>query len=210
MSHDPWVWVAAFLTLCIFSFLYKDNPFYRVAEYLLIGASLGYALPIIWDNTVIPKVIVPLQHHEYYLLIPLCLGLLYLARLFPKHAWLSRWPIAFALGTGSGIALPLSLQADIFKQIQGTMLTKAMLTPSIIPVIHVIGNIVLFVGVIATLIYFYFSVEHKRAVGGIARVGIWYIMLAFGATFGYTVMARISLLIGRFQFLLHDWLGLIK
>jgi hypothetical protein len=33
-------------------------------------------------------------------------------------------------------------------------------------------------------------------------------MVSFGAGYGYTVMSRISLLIGRFQFLLHDWLGL--
>ena len=210
MSHDPWVWVAAFLTLCIFSFLYKDNPFYRFAEHLLIGATLGYALPLVWKNVVTPKIIVPLQHHEYWLLIPLCLGLLYIARLIPKYAWLSRWPMAFALGTGSGIAIPLSLQAGIFKQMQGTMLTKAMLSPSITPTVHIIGNIVMFVGVITTLIYFYFSIKHTGTVGKVARIGVWYIMLAFGATFGYTVMARVSLLIGRFQFLLHDWLGVIK
>ena len=35
-------------------------------------------------------------------------------------------------------------------------------------------------------------------------------MIAFGASFGYTVMARVSLLIGRIQFLLHDWLGVIQ
>ena len=207
MSHDPWIWVAAFLTLCIFSFLYKDNPFYRFAEHLLIGATLGYALPLIWKNVVTPKIVVPLQHHEYWLLIPLCLGFLYIARLIPKYAWLSRWPMAFALGTGSGIAIPLSLQATIFKQMQGTMLTKAMLSP---PTAHIIGNIVMFVGVITTLIYFYFSIKHVGTVGKVARIGVWYIMLAFGATFGYTVMARVSLLIGRFQFLLHDWLGVIK
>ena len=36
--------------------------------------------------------------------------------------------------------------------------------------------------------------------------GILFIMVAFGASFGYTVMARISLLIGRFQFLIDDWI----
>jgi hypothetical protein len=34
-------------------------------------------------------------------------------------------------------------------------------------------------------------------------------MIGFGATFGYNVMGRISLLIGRFQFLFADWLKLI-
>jgi hypothetical protein len=35
-------------------------------------------------------------------------------------------------------------------------------------------------------------------------------MVTFGASFGYTVMSRMSLLIGRIDFLLHDWLGMIK
>ncbi|NQU06577.1 MAG: hypothetical protein HQ568_10825, partial [Calditrichaeota bacterium] len=42
--------------------------------------------------------------------------------------------------------------------------------------------------------------------GGTARAGIWVLMVAFGAAFGYTVMARISLLIGRMDFL-GQWIG---
>jgi hypothetical protein len=34
-------------------------------------------------------------------------------------------------------------------------------------------------------------------------------MITFGASFGYTVMGRISLLVGRITFLLDDWLGII-
>jgi hypothetical protein len=35
-------------------------------------------------------------------------------------------------------------------------------------------------------------------------------MVGFGATFGYNVMGRISLLIGRFLFLFTDWLGFVQ
>jgi hypothetical protein len=35
-------------------------------------------------------------------------------------------------------------------------------------------------------------------------------MISFGASFGYTVMSRVSLLIGRLHFLLSDWLGVIR
>lgn len=200
MSHDIWVWVAALLTLFILSFLYKDNPFYKFAEHLMIGISLGFGIALSWYNTIIPKIWIPLrQEHHFILIIPMLLGLLFWARLIPKYAWLSRWPIAFTMGTGVGMGLPLVFQASIFKQIQGTMLTS-----------FTFSAIIAFIGVIATLIYFYFSLEHKGVVGGVAKVGIWYIMISFGAIFGYTVMARMSLLIGRFQFILHDWLGVIK
>ena len=36
------------------------------------------------------------------------------------------------------------------------------------------------------------------------------LMIGFGASFGYTVMARLSLLIGRALFLLQDWLEVLK
>jgi hypothetical protein len=71
-------------------------------------------------------------------------------------------------------------------------------------------QIIILVGVFTVLIFFFFSLEHKGAIGSISRVGLFFIMISFGASFGYTVMARISLLIGRFQFLLDDvWKGLI-
>jgi hypothetical protein len=67
-----------------------------------------------------------------------------------------------------------------------------------------LDNLIIIVGVLAVLIYFYFSIEHKGVVGGVSRVGIWFLMLGFGAAFGYTVMGRVSLLIGRMNFLFID------
>ena len=32
-------WIAAFLTLGIFSYLYRDNPFYKIAEHVFVGVS---------------------------------------------------------------------------------------------------------------------------------------------------------------------------
>jgi len=102
--------------------------------------------------------------------------------------------------------VPVTLEAYIFKQVEGTILTRAMVNNWFLG----ISNAIMFVGVLTTLVYFFFSKEHKGFLGKSARIGIIFIMVAFGASFGYTVMARISLLIGRMQFLLHDWLGIIK
>ena len=73
----------------------------------------------------------------------------------------------------------------------------------------IVGSLVIVVGTFTGLVYFFFSKEHKGAFGGAARVGIFFIMITFGASFGYTVMSRMSLLIGRMDFLLGDWLGMI-
>jgi hypothetical protein len=75
---------------------------------------------------------------------------------------------------------------------------------------EVVLNLIILVGVLSTLVYFYFSKEHKGLLGVSARVGIWFIMIAFGAHFGYTVMARVSLLIGQVNFIFIDWLGIIS
>lgn len=50
----------------------------------------------------------------------------------------------------------------------------------------------------------YFSAEHMGAVGKISKIGIVFLMVGFGASFGYAVMGRVSLLIGRFQFLFEE------
>jgi len=59
---------------------------------------------------------------------------------------------------------------------------------------------------VTVLFYFFFSVKHERSAGAISRVGIWFLMVAFGAMFGYTVMGRLALLIDRLDFLMADWL----
>ena len=46
------------------------------------------------------------------------------------------------------------------------------------------------VATLCAMVYFFFSVEHKGLVGKIAKVGIWFLMITFGASFGYTVMGR--------------------
>ena len=60
-------------------------------------------------------------------------------------------------------------------------------------------------GVLTTLTYFFFSKPHTGFIGVTARTGIFFLMVAFGASFGYTVMARVSLFIGRANFLIDDW-----
>ena len=64
------------------------------------------------------------------------------------------------------------------------------------------------VGIMSSLLFFFYSREPRGAFGVVSRVGIGFLMVGFGAGYGYTVMSRVSLLIGRFQFLLGDWLGL--
>lgn len=220
-STSIWTWIAAFLTLMIFSFLYKDNPFYRFAEHLFVGVSLGYVVIIYWYNQLVPYLINPMINvgHAWphlsrvwldaLLVVPAILGLLFLSMFTKKYSYLILLPLAVLLGMDNGLAVPPTLQAEVIKQAQGTLL--GIHSPFLAGQTFLfINGLLILIGVIATLSYFFFSREHKGVLGVASKVGIWFIMLGFGASFGYTVMARLSLLVGRVQFLFTDWIHIIK
>jgi hypothetical protein len=201
------IWLAAFLTLAIYSFLYKDNPFYKFAEHLLVGLSVGFLIVIAYMDTVVPKILDPLFVHKRLLaIIPVVLGLLMFTRFSKKHAWLSRPALALYIGFGAGVSIPANMQSYILAQIKATVSPFAQIASFG----DALNAIIVLVGLIATLMYFYFSKKHEGLFGGTAKVGIYFLMIFFGATFGFTVMARVSLLIGRTTFLLRDWLHIIN
>lgn len=200
------IWVAAFFTLAIFSFLYKDNPVFRLAEHIFAGISVGYYIGLYYDTVIVQQLWIPLTTGDtltrLWLVIPGIMGLLMFSRLSEKWSWLSRIGLAFIMGNTAGVFLLSELHGKVMYQMQATMIPQ---TTAGVP--NYVLTAIVVVGVISTLIYFYFSKEHVGALGVTAKIGIWFIMISFGAHFGYTVMGRISLLIGRVYFLYHDWLA---
>ena len=200
-----WVWVNAFLTLCILSFLYKDNPFFRFAESLFAGMSLGYYIGIVTVQTLQPNLIAPLResftdNYNYLLLIPMALGIMLYFRYIARVAWVARIALAVYIGYYVGVLMMQKIHGQVIPQTRDTIM------PVTTGGIDALWNILVIVGVFTVLIYFYFSIEHKGVVGKLSRVGIWFLMISFGASFGYTIMARISLLMGRFSFLVNSWI----
>ena len=231
---------AAFLTICIFSFLYRDNPLYRFAEHLVVGVSAGYWVAILYYTSLTDLWIEPLTNSvkafgqagggtplfkAWIVLInvaPGAIGLLMFSRFFKKTSWISRWPIAFYLGVSAGVALPLFLQSFVVRQVAANMMNPRDIFGAMTADLTILfyygnstflfwqgfGQLIIILGCICGLAYFYFSAEHKGALGAAAKLGIWVLMIGFGATFGYTVMSRISLLIGRFNYLI-SWVSAI-
>ncbi len=261
------------MTIAIFSFLYKDNPFFRAAENLFVGLGLGVSLSVQWYSFLKPEVYdiliapaftpgVSVEPKNLMLIIPIGLGLMILLRMSRSYGWVSRYPMAFLVGYLSGFSIQPAIHSNILKQIEPTVVSSPMpwawwaaagaaalllavtawfaarggrlardlkLAAGFLAVSYVIvrtttrlggrpelaqafagmDTIIIMLGVFAVLCYFVFSLEHKGAVGAVSRAGVIFLMLAFGASFGYAVMARESLLIGRFQFLLGDWLHLL-
>jgi len=203
------IWVGAVFTFAIFSFLYNDNPFYKIAEQFFVGLSAGYWFVYTIFFILKPNLFDPLLTDfstNWSMVIPAILGIMMLMRLIPKTEWVSRFPIALVIGTTSGVFFLRYLKSDVINQMTATMINPFAGSDWI----TIIGQILLVVGTITGVIYFYFSKKHEGVFGSAAKLGIYFLMISFGAAFGYTAMARISLLIGRLQFLLGDWLGIIS
>lgn len=210
------LWLQALLTFAILSFLVADNPVYKLAEHIFVGISAGYGVVIVWHQAVLPVMVFKMFPHlapgepgepNYWVVIPVLLGLMMLSRFIPKVDWLSRWPMALVVGLSAGLSIPLVVQMNLLEQMRATV--EPLLGPEVMWY-DTVNRLLLIVGVICTLSYFYFSLEHRGALGVSSKVGIWFLMVAFGAGFGNTVMGRVSLLIGRVQFLVYEWWPVAK
>jgi len=263
-------WLGIFLTLSILSFLYKDNPFYKLAEHAFIGISIGYIIIQQYYNTLRPKLVGELGMGHWLALIPLALVLMMIVKgLSQRFGWVGRYPLAFVVAFYAGLQINGVTSADIGKQVERAMAdpvdyktdvntadrgelfslglppavvdgiikqraqkpftslgqiadmpdlsaanradvrgsrgpivgldSHASIEPGRVNAFGTFSQILLFLGLIAALIYFYFSVEHKGVIGKVSRFGVWILMIGFGASFGYTVMGRLALMIGRIQ-----------
>lgn len=224
-SRTLGLWVAAFSTLAIFSFLYGDNPIYKFTESVFVGVSAAYAMVVaFWTEimtnlyakllpglariTFYPDIDSTAEPNELYL-VPLVLSILLLWRLSPKGSWIARWPLAFFIGATAGIRLISYLETDFVGQLQSTVMPFVVFaSDGSLLWIKSLRNTIFIVGVVSCMIYFFFSIEHEGVVKYISRLGIWFLMVTFGASFAYTVMGRIALLSGRLVFLFNDWLGI--
>ena len=235
-------WVFVMLTLCIFSFLYGDNPFYKAAEHLYVGVSAGYVAVLSFWQQVQPNLFGRLwpsridvddgsilqagwyaiyeifnfistgfgvldrsifqeggikgyEEIRMIYIIPFILGIFMLLRLVPKLGWLARWAIAYIVGMAAGLRFYGFLNSDILIQIKASAIDFTSDWGTII------NSLILFIGTLTGLIYFFYSTEHKGIVGRLSRIGIYFLMIKFGASFGFAVMGRISLLIGQLNYL---------
>jgi len=193
--------MAAAFTLMVYSFFYKENKAYRFAEHVFIGLAVAHGAVIsskyMWDTALTPL----LTKGETYWILPMLVGLLFFFFFSKKYFWVYRIPISTVVGTGVGLGMAGLMRSQFTDQIRQTIaLTnpKAAWYAGDYP----INAVLIAIGVIGTLFFFIFTTEQKGPLRYASHIGRWTMMIAFGAAFGFTVMARMSLLIGRMQFLL--------
>jgi len=225
-SRTIGLWLAAIFTLFILSFLVGDNPAYKFAEAMVVGTSAAYVMVIgLWD-VFVPNLmgkLLPGVVHDWTLpgmaagyvdywwmyFIPAILIIMLLFQLMPTGGWISRWPIAFFIGITAGYRMIGYVEADLVAQIKAGIVPLWITGEGGFEFWPTFNAFLLTIATLSAMVYFFFSVEHKGFVGKTAKVGIWFLMITFGASFGYTVMGRIALLAARLEFLFGEWLHFI-
>lgn len=198
LSTNPWVWFMGIGMLSLFSFIFKENKAYRLFEHIYVGAAAGYTVVINYGS-ILDRGFTPLlEQGQFRLVIPIGLGLLLYTRFIKQINWLSRWSTSFLLGLGVGISVYGTLNSMLLAQAKAAMMPLTS-----------INNIIMFVGVLSIIFYFFFQVEHSGKAMPIARTGRYVMMITFGVAFGNVVMGRISLLLGCIGDIFGTWLGVI-
>ncbi len=230
MTHPAlWqTWLAAVVTLGIYSYLWNDNKLYRTLLNIMIGLGVGYNFIVIWKNVLGPLWWEPMikgfaavfagfapgSAGALWILVGF-LGLLWYFQFSRKYLWLSRIVIGMTLGAGAGMTFkqqlllnapqitdsfrPLIARADGSPMIGGT--AGQHLSPWMS-----LNNIIFVVTIVCVMVYFLFSFEQRSTPMRVtARTGRWLLMISFGAFFGNTVMTRMAVFLERLQFLMNDW-----
>jgi hypothetical protein len=147
-----------------------------------------------------------MKNGQWEFVIPILIGLLIYTRYFKSIAWMSRYTMSFVLGYGAGYILKTDFRSLFLNQIVATF--RPLWVPGNMQATF--NNWVLVFGVLGVLTYFFFTSKRKGIIGVSNQIGKWTMMVAFGSAFGNTVMARVALFLGRLQFLMGDWLHLLK
>ena len=213
--------VSFLLTVMVLSYLFfGDNPFFRIAIYLFVGVSAGYAAAVIWHSVLVPHLLDPLitplvegslDASIVLVIIPFFFGLLLMAKLLPRTSRLGNWSVAIMVGVGTAVAiggavlgtlLPQSL-ATINAFDRQTLQTICGDTAGCVPELIFEASIIL-VGTVCTLVYFHFGAkpgaegpQRSKLVVLLGWIGQVFIGITFGVLFAGVYAAALTALIER-------------
>ncbi|MBS7651775.1 MAG: hypothetical protein QW638_04850 [Candidatus Bathyarchaeia archaeon] len=182
--------LGATLSIFAFSFLYRDNPFFKFAEHTIVGVAVGIELYSGYQS-ILKTGWVPLISGSYILIPAMILGLMTLGRLNKRTIWISNYPLCILMGIGLGLAVRGAVIGQLIDQIRATLLPMA--TPNMM---NNFNNFLIVVGTTASTMYFIFTRSHTGALGTVTKIGRYFIMAAMGATFGSMSLTFTSPVIG--------------
>jgi hypothetical protein len=223
-------WIGALCVVAIFSYLYKENRFYRVFEHVLLGVSIGFSAAVVIYQQLYMKWYVTMVHDGFMTLFngegdlssevifsccylfPGIVGLLWYFQYSKKYLWLNRVALGITAGAAAGLGIKGTIITN-WPQITGTFKNFAVLSnvsPHLDPLerwrISFESFLILLI-VCCVVYYFFFSFRRESDVSKApANLGRMFLMISLGAFFGNTFLTRVVILIDRIQFIVGDWL----
>lgn len=213
-----WTLVGFVITLLIFSYILGDNPLFRIATYIFVGVSAAYvALQVIYQ-VLIPRLVEPLLAGSYLLVIPLLLGVLVIAKLFPRISGVGSLSMGYLVGAAAAVAVGGALFGTLLGQARGAVDEFGLAAMGVTPAMQVVEGIFLLVGTVATLLYFQYGATKRAdqpptrpaAVELLAQVGRVFIAITLGALFAGVFSAALAALIERMDAILQVFSLLVK
>ena len=204
--------VSFLLTLMILSYLIGDNPAFRIAVYIFVGVSAGYAAAVTWWQVLSPRLIEPLLKggltERLLALIALILGVLLLMKLSPRTARLGNPVIALLVGVGAAVAVGGAVMGTLFPQTQASINVFNLSNAGEYWLERLFFGTIMLVGTITTLVYFHFGA--KSTPGGPQRgklvtilgwIGQVFIAITLGVLFAGVFAAAMTALFERLNFI---------
>ena len=210
MSEVAGLVVGAVLTLLIFSYLLGDNPLYRLALHLFVGALVGYSFGIVLRDVLLKMVLAQLLIEPLAVVVPLVLGILLLFKGFPKQAYIGNFSVAYLVGVGTAVALSGALLGTLVPQIGATGQALSLTSRASFRA-GLLDGLLIVVGTVCTLMVTTFTARKQQGLAGVwaqivrlaAGVGRIFLIFALGAAFAGAVTASLSILVGRIQYLIN-------
>lgn len=190
--------VGALLTFCVLTYLIGDSVLFRLAVYVLIGASAAYAAVVVIFDVLIPRIQQSATNPGMLVvtIVALILGAMLLFKVSPRLAWLGNLPVGYLVGVGAATVLGGAIIGTLGPQIVATGAPAT--SPSGGPADDLL-NFIVVVGTIVTLLSFgYYRTQRNVALQVVNVVGRrFFLMVALGATFALVFMASATLLFDR-------------
>jgi hypothetical protein len=205
--------ISFLLTLMVLSYLIGDNPAFRVAVYIFIGVSAGYAAAVAWHQVLYPRLIWPLVSgslaDRLLTVIPLVLGLLLLLKLSPRTSHLGTPSMAFLVGVGAAVAIGGAVMGTIFPQTRASVNALDLSGAGQYWLERLSEGVVMLIGTVTALVYFHFGAkatasgpQRSKLVNVLSWVGQIFIAITFGVLFAGVFVAAMTALIERLNFII--------
>jgi hypothetical protein len=219
------IWLAALLTILVFTYLVRDTFLFRIASSLLVGTAIGFICAVVIRNVflpLIPRLVddlfgLPASWLAFVIdVLPVVLGVSLFAKLTPnfRSTTFSNLGLAYLFGIGAALAIGGALSGALVPQLTATMISLAPQSESL----GWINSLLIVIGTLGAFLAFRFIQPGPRpwqraydmVTRGWGTIGRGFIMVAFGGLLASVIAARVSALVGQLYFLLHDWLGVVR